>query len=100
MSRNSGVGETAVLKGDSFTGGITGYNGNLVEKCFSNVDIQGKSVTGSLIGKNYGVLKNSYWLRTSYPDAVGLSGMNSSISDVKQVSLQEFNDQNIEQLLK
>lgn len=98
--RNTGVGETTILKGGSFTGGITGYNGNLVEKCFSNVNIQGKTVTGSLIGKNYGVLKNSYWLRTSYPESVGLSGMNSSISEVKQISIQEFNDQNIEQLLK
>ncbi len=98
--RNSGIGETTILKGGSFTGGITGYNGNLVEKCFSNVNIQGKTVTGSLIGKNYGVLKNSYWLRTSYPESVGSSGMNSSISEVKQVSLQEFIDQNIEQLLK
>jgi len=98
--RNAGVGETAVLKGGSFTGGITGYNGNLVEKCFSNVDIQGKTVTGSLIGKNYGALRNSYWLRTSYPESVGSSGMNSSISEVNQVSLQEFIDQNIEQLLK
>lgn len=98
--RNSGVGETTILKGGSFTGGIAGYSGNLVEKCFSNVDIQGKTVTGSLVGKNYGVLKDSYWLRTSYPESVGLSGMNSSISAVNQVSSQEFIDQNIEQLLK
>jgi len=98
--RNSGIGETTILKGGSYTGGITGYSGNLVEKCFSNVDIQGKTVTGSLVGKNYGVLKGSYWLRTSYPESVGLSGMNSSISAVNQVSAQEFIDQNIEQLLK
>lgn len=98
--RNAGVGETAILKGGSFTGGIAGYNGNLIEKCFSKGDIQGKTATGALIGKNYGVLKNSYWLNTSYPEAVGLSGMNSSISLVNQVSIQEFIDQNIEQLLK
>jgi len=98
--RNSGVGETTILKGGSFTGGIAGYSGNLVEKCFSNVDIQGKTVTGSLVGKNYGALKDSYWLRTSYPESVGLSGMNSSISAVNQVSIEEFVDQNIEQLLK
>jgi len=98
--RNAGVGETTILKGGSFTGGIAGYNGNLMEKCFSKADIQGKTATGAIIGKNYGVLKNSYWLKTSYPEAVGLSGMTSSIIAVNQVSMQEFTDQNIEQLLK
>lgn len=98
--RNSGVGETAILKGGSFTGGIAGYNGNLIEKCFSKVNIQGNTATGAIIGKNYGVLRNSYWLDTSYPKSVGVSGMTSSISVVNQVSMQEFVDQNIEQLLK
>ena len=98
--RNAGVGETTILKGGSFTGGIAGYNGNLIEKCFSKADVQGNTATGAIIGKNYGVLRNSYWLDTSDPEAVGLSGMPSSISAVNSVSMQEFSDQNIEQLLK
>jgi len=98
--RNAGVGETTILKGGSFTGGIAGYNGNLIEKCFSKADVQGNTATGAIIGKNYGVLRNSYWLDISYPEAVGLSGMPSSISAVNSVSMQEFSDQNIEQLLK
>ena len=98
--RNTGIGDTTVIKGSSFTGGIAGYSDNLIEKCFSKVNIQGNTATGAIIGKNYGVLRNSYWLDTSYPQSVGVSGMTSSISEVKQVTLKEFTDQNIVQLLK
>jgi hypothetical protein len=98
--RNAGMGEDTIIKGSSFTGGMAGYSNNLVEKCFSNADIQGNIATGALVGKNYGVLRNSYWLDTSYEKSVGVSGMTSSTYDVKQVTIKEFTDQNIEQLLK
>lgn len=96
----AGVGEGTVIKGGSFTGGIVGYNGKLTEKCYSKVNITGKTATGAIVGKNYGVLRYSYWLNTSYPEAAGVSGMNGSIQEVKQLTSQEFTNQNIEQLLK
>lgn len=100
LVKNAGVGEGTIVKGGTFTGGIVGYNGLMIEECYSKVTITGKTATGALVGKNYGALRNSYWLGTSYPAAVGVSGMTGSIQEVRQLSSQEFTDQKIEEMIK
>lgn len=98
--RYCGVGEGVVIRGGSYTGGIAGYSGQLTEYCFSLADLSGTTATGALIGRNYGALKNSYWLTGSATAAVGSSGLDSTIQGIVPLTIQEFNNQKIEDLLK
>ena len=95
-----GIGIETIIRGGSYTGGITGYNGQKVEYCYSIGEIAGTTATGNLIGNNQGVLQHAYWLSPSTLDSVGVAGTESSIQDVVSLTRQEFDVQDIEDLIQ
>lgn len=98
--KNSGAGENVVIRGGSYTGGLAGYSSQLVEYSFSKARLIGTTATGGLVGRNYGILRNSYWLKDTAANGAGASGMDSSVQTVSALTLSEFNSQNIEDYLK
>jgi hypothetical protein len=98
--KNSGAGEDVVIRGGSYTGGLAGYSSQLVEYSFSKAKLIGTTATGGLIGRNYGILRNSYWLKDTATNGAGASGMDSSVQAVSALTLSEFNSQNIEDYLR
>ena len=98
--KNSGAGEDVVIRGGSYTGGLAGYSSQLVEYSFSKAKLIGTTATGGLVGRNYGILRNSYWLKDTATNGAGASGMDSSVQAVSALTLSEFNSQNIEDYLR
>jgi len=50
----------AVITGNTYNGGLVGYNDGTITNCYSTGNISGNNWTGGLVGSNGGTINNSY----------------------------------------
>ena len=57
--KNIGVRES-YIKGDSYVGGVCGFNGGTISNCYNSGNVNGYTYVGGVCGENYNIISNCY----------------------------------------